>query len=84
MSINVTARKHFRSKDHAGEFDVDLRVWARDAKAFGSPILIEWGRTNGNWFSWNGKWNGGAIEGPKRYMRLIAILSIHAREGRTI
>jgi len=53
----------------AGEFDVDLRAWARDAKAFGSPILIEWGtEPNGNWFSWNGKWNGGAIEGPKRYI----------------
>ena len=53
----------------AGEFDVDLRTWARDAKAFGSPILIEWGtEPNGNWFSWNGKWNGGAGEGPKRYI----------------
>jgi hypothetical protein len=53
----------------AGDFDLDLRVWARDAKAFGSPILIEWGtEPNGNWFSWNGKWNGGAIEGPKRYI----------------
>jgi hypothetical protein len=27
----------------AGEFDADLRAWARDAKNFGSPILIEWG-----------------------------------------
>ena len=53
----------------AGEFDVDLRAWARNAKAFGSPILIEWGtEPNGNWFSWNGKWNGGADEGPKRYV----------------
>jgi hypothetical protein len=53
----------------AGEFDVDLRAWARDAKAFGSPILIEWGtEPNGNWFSWNGKWNGGAVEGTKRYI----------------
>ena len=53
----------------AGEFDADLRVWARDAKNFGSPILIEWGtEPNGNWFSWNGKWNGGAGEGPRRYV----------------
>ena len=53
----------------AGEFDVDLRAWARDARNFGSPILIEWGtEPNGNWFSWNGKWNGGAEEGPKRYV----------------
>ncbi|HJT44638.1 MAG TPA: hypothetical protein VJ721_00070, partial [Chthoniobacterales bacterium] len=35
----------------AGEFDADLQVWARDAKTFGSPILIEWGtEPNGNWF----------------------------------
>jgi hypothetical protein len=53
----------------AGEFDLDLRAWARDAKGFGSPILIEWGtEPNGNWFGWNGKWNGGPVEGPKRYI----------------
>ena len=53
----------------AGEFDVDLRAWAHEAKSFGSPILIEWGtEPNGNWFSWNGKWNGGAGEGPRRYI----------------
>jgi hypothetical protein len=27
----------------AGDFDADLRAWAREAKDFGSPILIEWG-----------------------------------------
>jgi len=53
----------------AGEFDDDLRAWARDAKEFGSPILVEWGtEPNGEWFSWNGKWNGGAGEGPARYV----------------
>ncbi|MBV9619186.1 MAG: beta-mannanase, partial [Verrucomicrobia bacterium] len=64
------AEKKFSiAKIIAGEFDVDLRAWARDAKEFGSPILIEWGtEPNGDWFSWNGKWNGGASEGPKRYI----------------
>jgi hypothetical protein len=53
----------------AGKFDDDLKAWARAAKAFGSPILVEWGtEPNGNWFSWNGKWNGGATEGPRRYI----------------
>jgi len=53
----------------AGEFDDDLRAWARDAKSFGSPILIEWGtEPNGDWFSWNGKWNGGSRQGPARYI----------------
>ena len=62
-------KKFSLQKIIAGEFDADLRAWARDAKAFGSPILIEWGtEPNGQWFSWNGKWNGGAGEGPKRYI----------------
>jgi Glycosyl hydrolase family 26 len=53
----------------AGDFDADLRAWAREARNFESPILIEWGtEPNGNWFSWNGKWNGGAREGPARYI----------------
>jgi len=53
----------------AGQFDVDLRAWARAAKAFGSPILIEWGtEPNGDWFGWNGKWNGGARVGPQLYV----------------
>ena len=64
------AEKNFSlQKIIGGEFDADIRAWASDAKAFGSPILIEWGtEPNGNWFSWNGKWNGGAVEGPKRYI----------------
>ena len=53
----------------SGDFDSDLRTWARDAKSFGSPVLVEWGtEPNGSWFSWNGKWNGGTVEGPKRYI----------------
>ena len=53
----------------AGRFDNDLKAWANDAKSFGSPILIEWGtEPNGRWFSWNGKWNGGSVEGPTRYV----------------
>ena len=52
----------------AGDFDSDLRAWAGAAKEFGTPVLVEWGtEPNGKWFSWNGKWNGGAGEGPKRY-----------------
>ena len=66
---NHSDKKFSLAKIIAGEFDIDLRAWARDAKAFGSPILIEWGtEPNGNWFSWNGKWNGGPNEGPKRYI----------------
>ena len=66
-----------------GEFDADLRAWASEAKSFGTPILIEWGtEPNGNWFSWNGKWNGGAVEGPKRYIEAYhRIVDIMRGEG---
>ncbi|MEY2501611.1 MAG: hypothetical protein QOI07_1945, partial [Verrucomicrobiota bacterium] len=53
----------------AGKFDDDLKAWAREARQFGAPVLVEWGtEPNGKWFSWNGKWNGGAKEGPARYV----------------
>jgi hypothetical protein len=52
----------------AGRFDPDLRRWAKGARDFGSPILIDWGlEPNGQWFAWNGKWNGRAA-GPARYV----------------
>lgn len=42
-----------------GKFDDDLKAWGRAAKEFGTPLLAEWGtECNGEWFSWNGKWNG--------------------------
>lgn len=51
-----------------GDFDSDLRAWADAAKAFGTPVIVEWGtEANGQWFSWNGVWNGGATDGPKRF-----------------
>ncbi|MBI4675786.1 MAG: beta-mannanase [Chloroflexi bacterium] len=61
-----------------GRFDNDLRAWARAARDFGSPIIVEYGaEMNGNWFPWNGKWNGGKIrdgygdpkfpDGPERF-----------------
>jgi Glycosyl hydrolase family 26 len=73
LRSDVDQRHHERifslQKIIAGDFDADFRNWARAAKNFGSPILIEWGtEPNGNWFSWNGKWNGGAREGPARYI----------------
>ncbi len=78
------AEKEFSlQKIIAGEFDADLREWARDATQFGSPILIEWGtEPNGSWFSWNGKWNGGAGEGPRRYIAAYRhIVDVMRAEG---
>lgn len=52
----------------AGRFDPDLKRWAESARAFGQPILIEWGtEPNGEWFAWNGKWHGHKA-GPPQYV----------------
>jgi len=52
-----------------GKFDDDLKAWAADAAAFGTPLIVEYGtECNGQWFAWNGKWNGGEAAGPKRFV----------------
>jgi len=61
-----------------GVFDSDLCAWAQEAREFGSPLLVEYGtEVNGEWFSWNGSWNGGGRlggygddslpDGPERF-----------------
>ena len=61
-----------------GDFDADLRNWADAARDFGTPIIAEFGtEMNGEWFSWNGVWNGGGDltgygdpnepDGPERF-----------------
>jgi hypothetical protein len=62
----------------SGTFDSDLQAWARDARDFGSPLIVEYGtEVNGEWFPWNGVWNGGSTtdgygdptepDGPERF-----------------
>lgn len=47
-----------------GRFDTQLRRWFRDAKSVGIPLLLEFGvEVNGDWFPWNGRWNGGGETG---------------------
>jgi beta-mannanase len=73
----------------AGEFDADLRRWADAARDFGTPLLAEYGtEVNGEWFPWNGVWNGGGStkgygdpalpDGPERfrdaYRRIIGLV----------
>ena len=61
-----------------GNFDVELRTWARAAKTDNIPILIDFAvEMNGEWFPWNGSYNGGGTldgygnsshpDGPERY-----------------
>ncbi len=52
----------------AGAFDADLAAWGDAARDFGTALVAEWGtEMNGEWFSWNGTWNGGPGEGPRRF-----------------
>jgi hypothetical protein len=61
-----------------GDFDADLRSWAQGARAYGDPLIVEYGtEVNGEWFPWNGKWNGAGAktgygdpdqaDGPERF-----------------
>jgi len=61
-----------------GEFDKALSEWAMEAKKIGVPLCVEFGtEVNGDWFSWNGTYNGGATtdlhgdkkkaDGPERF-----------------
>jgi beta-mannanase len=61
-----------------GDFDADLRRWADDARAFGTPVLAEYGtEMNGFWFGWNATHNG-VQDGARRfrlaYRHIITIM----------
>lgn len=73
-----------------GDFDASLRAWAYSARSFGTPLIVEYGtEVNGDWFSWNGRWNGGGRttgygsptwpDGPERfrnaYRRIVRIMN---------
>jgi hypothetical protein len=66
-----------------GDFDNDLKAWARSAKEFKTPIMAEYGtEVNGSWFSWNGAWNGGTGTGPKKFQEAYRrIIRIAREEG---
>ncbi len=61
----------------SGKFDADLAKWAKQAAAFKTPILAEWGtEMNGEWFQWNARWNGrnkGAQRFAAAYRHIIDI-----------
>jgi hypothetical protein len=63
-----------------GQWDAYIDAWAREARAFGKPLLVAWGiEMNGNWFPWSGVFHGGGkrvpgskpphYEGPEAYKR---------------
>jgi hypothetical protein len=62
----------------SGDFDAALTQWAVDAATSGIPLLVEFGtEVNGNWFPWNGQYNGAGetsgygdttlFDGPERF-----------------
>ncbi len=65
--------------DAPGPHSDGLRSWCRQAAALDRPLLAEFGtEADGEWFPWNGKWNGGAkttgygdpelADGPERFV----------------
>ena len=47
-----------------GDFDTALTQWAIDASNTNIPLLVEFGtEVNGNWFPWNGQYNGAGETG---------------------
>ncbi|MCD6361898.1 MAG: beta-mannanase [Armatimonadetes bacterium] len=76
-----------------GDFDDDLRAWAQGARDFGTALIVEYGtECNGQWFSWNGVWNGGAAtdgfgdpavpDGPERFVAAYRhIITLMRGEG---
>lgn len=76
-----------------GDFDQDLHAWAQAARDFSTPLIAEYGvEMNGEWFPWNGQWNGGGEttdygdptqpDGPERFREVYRhIIQICRDEG---
>ncbi|MEE9454175.1 MAG: glycosyl hydrolase [Paracoccaceae bacterium] len=62
----------------AGDFDADLAAWGRAAAQFNTPVIVEFGtEMNGDWFSWNARWNGrkrGAERFVAAYRHIINVI----------
>jgi hypothetical protein len=81
-----------------GKFDKALSQWAMDAKKTEMPLLVEFGtEVNGDWFPWNGSYNGGGTtelygdknkpDGPERfrdaYRHIIDLFRSHGVDNIT-
>ena len=67
-------------KISAGDFDTQLRAWARAAKQDGRMLLIDFAvEMNGNWFPWSGVCHG---NNPQIYKNAYRhIIDIFREEG---
>jgi beta-mannanase len=78
-----------------GDFDNQLREYAREVKQTKIPIMIDFAcEMNGNWFYWSGICNGGGVkdkygdpnlaDGPEKYRDAYRhIINIFREEGTT-
>lgn len=76
-----------------GKFDAEIHKWAQEAKLTFLPMMVEFGtEVNGDWFPWNGRWNGGGTtnefgdpnlpDGPERFRAAFRrIVDIFRAEG---
>ena len=59
ITYDKNDRTYSLSKIVNGDFDKELRQWAKDLKSCGIPVLIDFaGEPNGDWFPWSGILNG--------------------------
>ncbi|MFA5801328.1 MAG: glycosyl hydrolase [Thermoleophilia bacterium] len=60
MAADAVNQPAYRLKNITrGDFDNDIRRWARDLKSFGYPVIIRpMCEMNGDWTSWGGTVNG--------------------------
>ena len=67
----------------AGEFDGELRAWADGAKAFGTPLIVQYGtEVNGDWYPWSAPYNGGYPAGPAKFQKAFRhIVEVMRDEG---
>ena len=67
----------------AGEFDGDLRAWADGARAFGTPLIVQYGtEVNGDWNPWSAPYNGGLSVGPAKFQKAFRhIVEVMRAEG---
>lgn len=78
-----------------GQFDDQLRKWAQEALKQPGPYILEFGpEVNGDWFPWNGNWNGAGKktsygdpkwpDGPEKFRDVYRrVIDIFREEGLT-
>lgn len=78
-----------------GQFDAQLKKWAQEALKNPGPYILEFGpEVNGDWFPWNGRWNGGGTktaygdrdipDGPEKFRDVYRrVIDIFRAEGLT-